>query len=432
MSARMLLVELRRSAAIPIAIIITSFGVTSFYILELTGQTGLWQPQWTMLAGLQRVTLVMLWPAALAAGAWQARRDRRSGMTELVGTTSRPAWSRSLPAAFAVGICAGSAYLVVTAAGAVAVSTPYHHLGWAPIALVGALSLVAAAWLGLGVGRLLPSVYTPPVLAVGSFIVLLVPIELGKYRPLAGVWLLTPNLPSPLDELITLAPEVSGGQAALFAGLALAGLAAAAVAKRRFALVALVPAGVGLVAGLVVVSAAPATGLRLDPAAAAEVCTTDDGPKVCVLRAHADDLDSLTGPARQALARMAVLPTAPTVVREVVDDRPGPQPANEVWFASANHTPGEGWTAEGDALSVNVLAGGGTRPCGEVDYRERGLTAAWLWGAFPAPGPPLHGNEGAERLAEWERIKALPEADQLRWLEGVRAKYLACPGGGAP
>ncbi|MFC8846764.1 MULTISPECIES: hypothetical protein [unclassified Micromonospora] len=71
---------------------------------------------------------------ALAAGAWQGRREHRAKVGELFATTAR-----HLPLLN---------FVVVTG--------------------VGVLSLIAAAWLGLGIGRMLPTLVTAPTLGVAG------------------------------------------------------------------------------------------------------------------------------------------------------------------------------------------------------------------------------------------------------------------------
>jgi len=51
-------------------------------------------------------------------------------------------------------------------------------LGLLPVVAVGALSVVAAVVLGLAIGRMAPSAFTPPALAVGG-LVLLITLPLG-------------------------------------------------------------------------------------------------------------------------------------------------------------------------------------------------------------------------------------------------------------
>lgn len=434
MTGRVLRTELRRSSAATAGLLTALLGAAGLYTLVMSDQGDLWDAQWTLLAAFQRIMLVILWPLALGAGAWQARRDRRSKMEELTATTPRPVWRRALPTSVAMAIWLVVGYLVTFAVGAVRVAgdTAYLHAGWVPIAAVGALSLVAAGWLGMGIGRLFPSANTPPVLVVAGFLLLLVPVELSKSAAPSGAALLTPNLTSTLDEFTTIAGRVNLAQAIWLTGLALGGLLLVLVARRRSAVVAAVPLVLGVVAAVPLLNAAPAAGLQPDRGALAEVCTDDGRPQVCVTTAHEQGLAALVGPARKALTMLARLPDAPTSVHEVTGERRGPQPEDEVWLHSDNYRPGHGWLSTGDELVVRILAGAGTRPCDPVDYRTRALAAAWLYGRYPAPGQQLEpGTEADERNAAWQSLQALPADEQLRRIDAVRQAGLTCRGGGA-
>ena len=74
--SRILGIEIRRSMAIGSALILLVVGVVLLFFAEgIEFATG-----WMQLAMTQRLYLAILWPLALAAGAWQARRERRSNV----------------------------------------------------------------------------------------------------------------------------------------------------------------------------------------------------------------------------------------------------------------------------------------------------------------------------------------------------------------
>ena len=90
--SRILRIELRRSAALGTALILLVAGVVLLFFAE-----GIWfATGWMQLAMTQRLYLAVLWPLALAAGAWQARREPRSNVAELFASTPRPRSHRSL------------------------------------------------------------------------------------------------------------------------------------------------------------------------------------------------------------------------------------------------------------------------------------------------------------------------------------------------
>ena len=423
MSGRILRIELRRSAAWPTGLLVVILGVAGLY--SLGRQSGIWDSQWMMLATFQRIMLIVLWPLVLGAGAWQARRDRRGNAEELLGTTARPGWRRLLPTALAMAVCLVVGYVVIFAAGAIRVagSTDYFSSNWLPVAMLGALSLVAAGWLGLGIGRLAPSVYTPSVLVVLGFLVLLVPVQLSKEDSPGVAGLLSPGFETDLHEFKEIAPAVNLGQLFWFAGLAVGGLLLALFGRRIVSAVAAVPVVVGLVIAVPILGGAPANGIQADPGAAVEVCTHDGGPTVCVTAAHAKSLAALVGPARNALTALGKLPDPPSSVHEVPSGLTGPQPADQVWFDSDNYTPGTGWdTNDSAALEVRVLAGAGTRPCANTDYAPRVIAAAWLIGTYPEPG--FSAVEQIE--AALHTLTALPPAQQVQRIAAVRQAGLTC------
>ncbi|BBH67946.1 hypothetical protein ACTI_46310 [Actinoplanes sp. OR16] len=423
-------IELCRSGALPAGIATAVIGVAGLYVLALTGQTSLWDQQWNLLAVFQRIMLVVLWPLALAAGAWQAGRDRRCRMQELLGTTPAPVRRRLRPAAAATALCLAAGYLLVLAAGApkVATAAGYPGSGWPAVTGVGALALVAAGVVGLGLGRLLPYAYTPAVLGAGGLAGLLAAIEATKLGDTTkpGVALLLPFFTSTISEFQAIGGAVSAGQAWWFGGVTAGGLVLFLARNRLVRLLAVVPPALGLALAAPMLTA---TAFPVDPAATAEVCTTGSEPQVCVTAAHSRNLPALVVPARDALRLLAGLPDAPDSVHEAV---PGPdrtQPASEAWLDSDNLDQA-GNTAE---LTARILAGAGTPLCvrdESSDYlevlRARAVTAAWLYGSHPAPGVTVSAAEQALRDTMWKALVALPADEQARRVAAVRAAGLTC------
>ena len=156
---RILGLELRRSVAVGAALLTLLVGVAALYLLPER-----WAAGWMPLVLSSKEYLLLLWPLALAAGAWQGRREHRAKVGELFATTPRSRARRMLPVLIAMGAALGLAYLLVLVAGGVRIAptASYFPPDVVGIVLVGVLSLVAAAWLGLGLGRLLPALVTAP------------------------------------------------------------------------------------------------------------------------------------------------------------------------------------------------------------------------------------------------------------------------------
>ena len=121
MGARILRIELRRSVALWAALLIAAVGVFVLFASNPPYQS------WMELVVVQRDIMQLTWPLALAAGAWQARRERASRVEELVATTPRPRRWRVLPIAAAMAIAAVAAYLVMFA-GAAAPSRAHRRV----------------------------------------------------------------------------------------------------------------------------------------------------------------------------------------------------------------------------------------------------------------------------------------------------------------
>ena len=428
--SRILGIELRRSSAVPAGTAAAVIGVAGLYVLALTGQTALWDQQWNLLAVFQRIMLVVLWPLALAAGAWQAGRDRRSRMEELLGTTPAPGWRRLRPSALALTLSLAVGYLLVPAAGAakVAAAAGYPGHGWQAVTAVGVLALVAAGVLGLAVGRLLPYAYTPAVLGAGSLAGLLAAIEATKIGDATkpGTALLLPYFTSTISEFQAVSGAVSTGQAWWFGGLVIGGLLLFLATDRLVRLLAVVPPALGFALAAPMLSGA---AFPIDPAAVAEVCTTDSGPRVCVTAAHSRQLPTLVAPSRQALRLLAKLPNAPASVHEAVPGTGRAQPSSEAWLDSENL----GATDDPAEATARILAGAGTPLCLRdegSDYlevlRARAVTAAWLYGTHPVPGPSYAAAEQALRDTMWKTLIALPAAEQERRVAAVRVAGLTC------
>ncbi|MEV4821861.1 hypothetical protein [Micromonospora sp. NPDC049274] len=426
-------IELRRSAAAGAALIALAVGVAALYIAP-----GRWSAGWMDLALATKEYMVLLWPIALAAGAWQGRREHRAKVGELFATTPRSRARRMLPVLVAMGASVGLAFLLVVGAGGmrIASTAAYFPPDVVAIMLVGALSLAAAAWLGLGLGRLLPALVTAPVLAVAG--VLLV-FFTAIMRPDWMGAIMSPAYGStPFYPFQTIDPRVTAVLAIFMGGLALTGvLLLVARGPRAFAAAALpVLLGFGAAAAIVPRDEA-ALVAPIDPVARELVCT-DDAPKVCVTRVHANVLDALTPLARQGLSTLAKMPHAPTQAHEdrrayLIGDVPGLD-ADIVTIDV--RIDDHGGLAHPDAVVPEMVfglgAGYGGPDC-ERDAAVERAAAYHLLGREPVsdvgviPGmieedPQLN----AEAVTLWQGLQKLPAPEALSRVTAVRDAILAC------
>ncbi|MFI5494918.1 hypothetical protein [Actinoplanes sp. NPDC051859] len=329
---RALWIQARRSTA-PVVLLL----LLAACLIAMFADSPFWSGGWLMLASGQRLLLVLLWPIALALGAWQMRWEQRAQVDELFATTGRPRWHRIVVTAAVLGVAAFTSYLLAFAAGAawIAGGATYFPAAVPAVVAIGGLSLVAAVWLGMGVGYLVPHLVTAPALAVVGFAVqVLLGVIFKNARWLAD--LLSPMMSAPWDPYYTLPASFTVGQTLWLVGLALTGLLLVAPASKRFRPAAIVPVLLG--AGLAV-----ALSPRVDTAnaqwvrdlAGAELVCAEGTPRVCVTRVNAKVLPAATPLAREVLAKLADLPDAPTSAvedwhlpygdaRDVSTGRPGP------------------------------------------------------------------------------------------------------------
>ncbi|GAB2981267.1 hypothetical protein [Saccharothrix stipae] len=435
---RILGIELRRTTALLLGVLVAVVMVGLLSWGPSTKNSTAWTRQWTTLAEWVRFALAFSWPLALGAGALQGLRDRRSGVEELFGSTPRPRARRVgwTLAALAVGLV--TAYVVVFAVGAVQVrsATSYFHWGWLPAALVGALALVGVAWLGMGLGRLVPSPLTPPVLAVAGLAV----TSVGFGRPGDGLpWTaLLPTLPFPRSVFTAVDGSVSAVQAVWFAGIALSGFLLVSLRRRWLGALPV------LVAAAVAVPLLPATAeeaMAADPVAVELVCAE----QLCLTRAHEHERAALTEPAREVLRLMAKLPSPPTSVREAGLSERGeldmrlPEPTDAVWVDLDEFTYFRDTPPTSAQMTTYWLAGAGTRTC-YGDHIPRTLTrevaartvmTAWLTGRLePLPVYRLWLGEETDGLSAraWEHLRALPEPEQAARVQAAREVQAACSG----
>jgi hypothetical protein len=423
--------ELRRSTAplLGIGLVVVSLAL----IYSLTGPwthgTAPWNEEWTGLAQWTRYLTVFLWPMVLGIGAWQGLRDHRAGVAELFATTPRPVWRRLVPTVGAVAIALTAAYVVLLVVGGVQVAenTSYFHLKWLPVAGVMVPALVGIAVLGFGIGRLVPSLITPPVLAVAALAAQIAVIKEGW--PL----LLTPAFGGEdVTAFTTVDVAVTAAQALWFTGVGATGFCLALAVRARARVAALLPVALTAAVAVPVLSGVDAAVVP-DEDALALVCT-DDGPRVCVRRVHADTLPALTGPAREALALLGKLPSPPTSVTEYPPEEefraPSPDVVPVLFFTTPVTDPAR--------LKLILLAGAGTPSCAAASDWDtvvsrvvaRTVTAAWFTGELaPLPGSyDVWDTDRDDIHAAWQELRSLPAAEQTARVAAYRQAALDCRG----
>ncbi|WP_329106831.1 DUF3106 domain-containing protein [Micromonospora sp. NBC_01699] len=451
MMARILRIELRRSPAAFIALlsIVLGTGLLLSYTVGFEGR-------WMQLAVAVRMNLLLMLPLALAGGAWLGRRDTLYRVDELFASTVRPRRQRVVPAAAALALAMVSAYLLVFLIGVpwVAPTSGYFPVAAIAVTVVGAISLIAAGWLGMAAGRAVPRLFTAPALAVvGAAVAGIIPLWMGEpmvggdAKPGPAALLLSPIHDGNIDDFQTIVARVNTTQALWLTALAITALLLVGAASRRTVALAVLPAVVGAV---IAVPLLPAGGYSaaaaVDPVARELVCDSD-GPRVCVTRVHAYLLPEVVGPARQALTMLAAkLPDAPTRVvespqlhdwaRSSTDPAPVPHQPDTLGFGLASigivssefadpifltFLLGSAWEQDCDAKMSGEP--GGT----EGRYLFQEVAAAWLRGQ-PSTWQALMPEERGQAEDAYRTLTGLPPAEQGRRMAQARAAALNCQG----
>ncbi|MEE6260619.1 hypothetical protein [Plantactinospora sonchi] len=424
-------VELRRGTAPAAAL--TMFGVG---VWVLAAHPEDWGGRWSGLASYLRVSTLVFCALMVAAGAWQAGRDRRRRMGEVLASTPRPAWQPLVAAWLAVSLAGTAGLLLAFACAAVLVGRVATYVGadWWWTIVVGVLALWAATALGVLTGRTVTLRVAAPIAGLLTYVGLAIP---GYLEGSGWGWL------SPLHDNLLAGLRLPEGlhllQAAWF--VALTGTLLALAARMRTA---------ALVCGVLAVAVAVPLGtgpgrhrLPVEPGAAEPVCTTT-GPEVCVARMNAFLLDEVALIAQPVLLRLTGIPGAPARAADEFT-----QPADAVPGRVVDPADEPRWLRDGTLwLSLDgqptAFGTGLAKPewlrsqfsqlvyphCdyrqGDPDqriYRALGVADDWLFGAEAPPegAAPLPDDIQAGSLA---RLRALPMDRQRAWF----GAYLAAAG----
>ncbi|WFE50212.1 hypothetical protein [Micromonospora sp. WMMD1155] len=448
MTGRILRIELRRSAALGVALLSLVIGAA----LVLTS-TEFYAGRWMQLAITARMMLMVLLPLALAGGALLGRRDARCRVGELFASTVRPRWQRVGPTAGALAVAVVTAYLLMflVAAGWVVRTSGYFPANTIVVFAVGVPALIAAAWLGMAAGRAVPRLVTAPLVAVLGFVLVgLVPewvmmadaaSTLARFRPEPSAVLLVPVFTGGVDDFQTVTNRVSLLQMVWLVSLAATGLLLLGAVRRRAVALAVLPAVLG---AAVTVPLLPVGGTRgavvADPVAVELVCA-NDGPQVCVTRAHAGVLPDIVGPAREALAVIAAkLPDAPVravETRQVAywaqlepDLSPPRHPGDTLVFETPTINRSGGADLSDGYFVPSLLRAVWEQECGEGSEDDeplaRMLAAAWLTDRPPSLESWWDRADAERAQRAYQALVSLPQAEQRQRMAAAREAALDC------
>ena len=275
----------------------------------------------------------------VGAGAWMGSREARRHVTDLMTTTARLRCVRLFAtwAATAIWALVGCGVCVAVVYGVTAHQVSWGGPLWWPV-VVAAASVVVFSALGLTAGVLLPGRLTAPLVAVGSWFVLVLGTEL--IRGSQSYWNILPVVSGPWDNgqdpgvaiFYPFVPDLSIAQIMFLAGLTVALLAALAVPGSgrvaRSVAASIAAAGMAAACTSVVLTGAgtmDAHGMIAIPAlhdAASDrpirftpVCSSTAIP-VCLNPAYGRYLPAVTAALAPMLGEIVGLPGAPVRVSQ--------------------------------------------------------------------------------------------------------------------
>jgi hypothetical protein len=430
-------------------------------------------PLWTLRAmTLQNRLLLDLVIPVTAAAAWMGSREGRRDITDLLGVTARPRWSRQLATWAATTAWAEVGCVGCIAAVYIATARQASWGGplWWP-AVVSVAGVPALTAIGFAVGAWFPSRFVTPLITVVAF------FGLGFGTQAASgdhsYWQISPLTAGAVDigaapgvgTFYRYLPDLSIAQVMFAAGLTLAVLAALGASTvangPRLRYLAAVLAAAGVAAAGTAVGLA-GTG-RLDPHGMIVIPALHDAASdqpvryvpacghtaipVCVHPAYAIFLPDVAAAVGAELDELAGLPGAPariSQVPEVYQQGPGnsvsslDQPPGPSTFVLPDQVPGQPgvsaapFTADlQDTLGLRLIRDvvlGGTATTAAPSQAQLAVVAAlvrpgtvWLGPADARPGEQgVYGRlvpaPGSPAAAAARRFAALPAAAKHAWL----------------
>lgn len=288
---RVLRTELLRGTA-PVAAV--ALAVAGVALLLATSSS--WAGRWVPLAENARLVMVVLGPLVTTAGAWQAGRERRRRIVDLVGATSRPPWQRIVVvwAAVTIGACAGFLVAWLVGAATVAPLATYAGRGWWLTLVGGFVGLGAMSAFGVVAGWLVPLRVTAPLAGVAAAVI----CGWAGFVDGSARWLV-PNFRASSSGTSDLE---SGFQLLQLVWLGAVTVTLLMLTARRVWL-SLIPVAVAAVAAVPILMGPGDGHWQEDPAALEMVCSDDAGPRICLTRVDAFLLDEATTMLRARLAR---------------------------------------------------------------------------------------------------------------------------------
>ncbi|MGW6443378.1 hypothetical protein [Lentzea sp. NPDC055074] len=431
-------IELRRSTALWAGLLVLVSGTGM--LLLITSASPRWAANSTTAVLVLRLPLAYVWALAVGLAVFQGMRDSRAGVTELFDATSRPGWVRlgTLATAMAGTVAVAGAVLCTGLVAKVAFGGGFISIGFVPLMVTVVLALASSVLLGLAIGRLLPHPLTAPVALVATFMVATTAGRaLEADEPggeISRLALLTPVFDPPTSDLVTTSTSVDLGQIVWFTGLGITAFLLLVARTHLGRLTALVPAGLAVALALSVMPSKYSDMLVTDSIASKLVCED----KVCVSQVHAASLPTVAAAGRDALAKLAVLPGAPTEIREdtsAMAHLTVPQRDQRVVYLPSQGRPGVLTMTEAQ-VRLELLAGAGVPTCSTPNTFNtygavvRYVTAGYFHGEL-AELPSEAFMWSSSRLRTeidqaWQQFRGHSPAEQLKRVAQTRQMLLTC------
>jgi hypothetical protein len=348
---------------------------------------------------------------------------------------------RIMPTLGAMAVAVVAGYLAMGVAGGLWIAGTAEYLPAAALTVtaVGGLALIAAVWLGLALGRLLPSPATAPALGIAGLALLLsIPWATRPRGWLAMVF-------SPIEQMnmpsafATVPGRVSVAQACWLAALAIAALLLLASGGWRLRVAALLLVTMGAALAITVMPQRNRFILdAVDPVARKLMCTGDT-PRVCVSRVHSGLLAEVAPRAREGLAVLAKLPDAPTEVDE--DTTTYPSDGFPVWrpdvvLLSVVAAPNGHFNDRRTVAEVVAGAFASAPDCEKsAGFADTLAATSWLTGRKPEspepsyPGGPDDSATIADAVQRWQGLRELPESEARARVVSLRRAAVTCTAG---
>ncbi|WP_433136345.1 hypothetical protein ACQPZ8_29490 [Actinomadura nitritigenes] len=397
---------------------------------------------WPRRAEVLQETLLGVGPVMAGAGAWTASREHRARMRDLLASTARGAWARTLPGWAATALW-GLAFLAAATGvlyGLTGRAATWGGPPWWPVAAAAAMLSAFCAG-GFTAGALLPGRFVAPLTAIGAFVLLVAAASLESAGHAVALVSPVGAVTDPYRPLFfrtgSAVPEVQVAFAAGLIALAIGALAfpaaaAGRVARSAGAVLAAVGTGTAGTAlwlagtGHIAEDSGTVTLPRLEsadvgrPIAYTPVCG-GRGIQVCVHPAFKTRLDESVAALRPVTGQLAGIAGVPSRIDERILPK-GPELAPTVLYTPAPLGAYSGRRIDDQAAREMRADAASGLLLGGWDGTGAARQAVVL-GVLSAAGdpidaaiPPLREEPDAAVTAAARRFAALAPAARQRWL----------------